>query len=693
MAASSGSRMCLLFRSSTDGRIRRRLLRLAGVAAALALVRPAPAQTEGITPRWVYSAGRNAMILSSPALGPDHAVYFGVTIAGSVETGLVVALTSDGANKWSGLPDGAFATSEGVESSPALSPDGGTVYVGCNNGVLYALSAATGAKLWEYPTGFDKAIYTSPAVAVDGTIYVGSSNLSFGGLDSTFYAVSPAGKQLWAKSAQGQFEGSPSVGADGTIYYGTLDHIVYAVNPDGSEKWRRKLNGPIYASPAIAPDGTVFIGSDANEFFGLRPADGGDAWIFGAAVGVGAALGPDDTVYLGTIETQQTGKLYAVDRFSRLKPGWPRSLTGRILTVPAVRADGTILFGCEDNYFYALNPDGTEKWRFNVGDDVNSSPAIDTDGSIYFGSSGGRLYKLPGSGSPLSGYSGWPMARREPSHRAQAVAPVNGGLLVNLATRGSSDPAHVLIAGVGVKGSEPKPLLVRGVGPTLKEFAVAYPLSDPVLNATFAPFRNNDWGDNPNPAEIADTAARVGAFALPMASRDAAILATVEPEATYTSVVESADGGSGVALAEIYDADARGRSSRLINLSARGFVGAGENILIPSLVIDGPGKLRVLVRAVGPGLTQFGVSGVLARPSIAVYRGDQQIGANTRWTAGGIGGDIAGAGALVGAFELDPANADSALILLLDPAAYTFQVSGEDGQTGVALVEVYALPH
>src|SRR5262249_22999292 len=115
----------------------------------------------------------------------------------------------------------------------------------------------------------------------------------------------------------------------------------------------------------------------------------------------------------------------------------------------------------------------------------------------------------------------------------------------------------------------------------------------------------------------------------------------------------------------------------------------GANILIPGLVIGGSGPLRVLVRAVGPGLTQFGVPGVLQRPSLSVFSGQRSILSNTGWTSEGRKGDLEGAFLYAGAFPLADGSGDSAAVITLNPGAYTIQVSGVGGTTGEVLVEVY----
>lgn len=115
-------------------------------------------------------------------------------------------------------------------------------------------------------------------------------------------------------------------------------------------------------------------------------------------------------------------------------------------------------------------------------------------------------------------------------------------------------------------------------------------------------------------------------------------------------------------------------------------------MLIPGLVISGASPRRVLVRAVGPGLSGFGVTGVLADPVLSVFRGSNEIASNDNWQTQNNSQAVATAAVESGAFALAAGSRDSALVLTLEPGAYTCRVSGSGNTTGVALVEVYLLP-
>jgi hypothetical protein len=132
-------------------------------------------------------------------------------------------------------------------------------------------------------------------------------------------------------------------------------------------------------------------------------------------------------------------------------------------------------------------------------------------------------------------------------------------------------------------------------------------------------------------------------------------------------------------------------AGQLTNLSARAQVGSGDGVLVPGLVIAGSTSRRVLVRAAGPALAAFSVSNFLADPTLTVFRGSTTIASNDNWQDSS-GTAVSAATIEAGAFAFISGSKDSALVLTLDPGAYTFRIAGVGGTTGVALVEVYLLP-
>ena len=257
------------------------------------------------------------------------------------------------------------------------------------------------------------------------------------------------------------------------------------------------------------------------------------------------------------------------------------------------------------------------------------------------------------------------------------VATPQPGRLINLAVRsraGAGD--QTLIAGfVTSGGSQAGNLRLRALGPKLSEFDVPGVLADPRLEV----FR----GDTVIASNDNVAAGEAASFGLAAGNLDSGLALNLTGDA-YTAQVTGAAGGQGVALIEINDGapdSADPTLPRLINVAARTAVGTGADILIAGFTINGNVPKRVLLRALGPRLTEFGVGGVLADPKLELFQGSTLIASNDDVGAA----DAAAAGLTVGA-------KDSALVVVLTPGAYTAQVSGVGGTTGVALIEVNDLP-
>jgi probable HAF family extracellular repeat protein len=273
--------------------------------------------------------------------------------------------------------------------------------------------------------------------------------------------------------------------------------------------------------------------------------------------------------------------------------------------------------------------------------------------------------------------------------------------LINVSCRAQvGQGADILIAGFVVgrsAGNASLPVLIRGSGPALSGFGVPGVLPDPDLglySTSPAPAliaSNVAWGGG---SALAHAASSVGAFAwTDPSSNDTALLEDLVPGA-YTANVSGKSGDSGVALAEVYDAtpaaSVTASSPRLINISARILVGSGANSLIAGFVVGGTTAKTFLIRASGPALEKYGVSGTIPDPELQLNGSSGVIATSIGWQGDA---QIASAAAQVGAFSWgDAATPDSALLVTLPPGSYTANVSGASGDTGVGLVEVYEVP-
>lgn len=267
---------------------------------------------------------------------------------------------------------------------------------------------------------------------------------------------------------------------------------------------------------------------------------------------------------------------------------------------------------------------------------------------------------------------------------------------VNIATRALAGRADApLIAGFVVAGPGSKRVMLRAVGPTLgSAFGVPGVLADPVLSVYNAAgtliYTNDDWPTSNDMPGIASAGVRLGAFTLDGNSADAAGILTLAP-GSYTAVVSSKNNATGVAMIEIYEDD--NLSSRLINLSSRAYVGTGANVAIPGIVVrGGSATKKLLIRAVGPGLTPFGVPAVLADPAITLTDSNgATVATNDNWETATNLADLTAATSRV-TFPLAAGSKDSALLVSVPSGGYTVQVTGVAGATGGVMVEVYELP-
>jgi hypothetical protein len=272
--------------------------------------------------------------------------------------------------------------------------------------------------------------------------------------------------------------------------------------------------------------------------------------------------------------------------------------------------------------------------------------------------------------------------------------------MANLSTRGFAGTAmRTLIVGFSVSGTQPRRVLLRAVGPTLaSNHGVAGAIPDPVLDvvtqAGAVLATNDNWGTNAGgEAALATLFTQVGAFPFVGGSQDAAIVITLPP-GVYTARATPKNGIEGVALVEAYDLDAATDSTgRLVNLSTRGFVGRGDNVLIGGIVVNGPGPRTFLLRAVGDTLQGYGVTGTLDDPVMTLFDGNQN---RLRWVDDWdspqfLQTSLQSTFTTVGAFALTDRQ-ESVMRLTLQPGNYTVHVAGFEGAVGVALLEVYEVP-
>jgi arylsulfate sulfotransferase len=270
-----------------------------------------------------------------------------------------------------------------------------------------------------------------------------------------------------------------------------------------------------------------------------------------------------------------------------------------------------------------------------------------------------------------------------PIHLENTRFPTVGPQALNISTRGNIGPGDdALIGGFIVTGTESKKVALRVLAPSLSNSGVAGTLADPVLalyDSTGSVIAtNDDWQSDPGAAELAANGLAPGD---PL---EAATIQTVAP-GPYTVVSTGKDSDSGIGLVEAYDLSPE-TPSKLANISTRGAVGTGDDVLIGGFIVGDVANATVVLRALGPSLAAFGISAPLSDPALTIYdHNGTAIASNDNWQEGPNALDLS----LDGLAPLEPSEA--ATILYLPAGSYTTIVGGADGGSGVGLFELFEL--
>lgn len=254
---------------------------------------------------------------------------------------------------------------------------------------------------------------------------------------------------------------------------------------------------------------------------------------------------------------------------------------------------------------------------------------------------------------------------------------------MNISTRLRVDTGNnVLIGGFIVAGSAPKSVAVRGIGPSLTQFSITDVLADPTLelhNSSGALLMQNDnWQDDPSQA------AQLTALGLGLQNPNESGIVASLPPSSYTAILAGKNGGTGVGLVEVYDTN-QASNSQLANISTRGLVLLGNNVMIGGFILGGSNHTHVVVRGIGPSLSQFGLSPVLANPALVLHDSNGAVlVSNDNWQD-----DPASAAQLTALGLAPPEPAESGIYASLPPGAFTAVLSGKNSGTGIGLVEIY----
>ena len=261
------------------------------------------------------------------------------------------------------------------------------------------------------------------------------------------------------------------------------------------------------------------------------------------------------------------------------------------------------------------------------------------------------------------------------------AAPTN---FLNLSTRARVDTGdRVVIGGFIITGNASKKLVVRGLGPSLTRFNLSGLLLDPVLELRQADgsliLLTDNWKDNQR-VQIEGSAYQ------PTDDRESVIVATLQP-AAYTATLSGKGQTTGIGTVEVYDNDQEA-DSQLANISTRGFVQTGDNVMIGGFMLGlGSNNVRVAVRGLGPSLSQFGLSNLLADPTLELHDSNgATLASNDDWQS-----DPVSAGQLTANGLALPDSKESGIFTSLPPGAFTAILAGKNGGVGIGLVEIYNL--
>jgi outer membrane protein assembly factor BamB len=349
-----------------------------------------------------------------------------------------------------------------IQSSAAIAQDG-TIYIGNFPGELLALrdsDARDGLDvLWRFHPPGASSFHATPALAPDGTVYLGFST---GGASrdarGTFYALRGPGnggtpQVVWSVDlGPGRQTSSPTLGDDGTIYVASGDGKLFAIAPDSTVRWSTSVGPVLKSSPALAADGTVYIASMDGKLYAVSPprtreqTEGSIRWTFefgkyqgsgppvtasvpppgadGVGSGASPTVGPDGTIYVGA----NNSNLYAInpDGAYRWHYEAEREVAG-IWSTPALSLDDrTLYFTANRGGAYALDREsGALRWRFNLYGSIYSSPTLDSQGTLYTGSTIGYVFALRSDNGQVI----WDFDASAPVWTAPALRP-DGTLVV-----------------------------------------------------------------------------------------------------------------------------------------------------------------------------------------------------------------------------------------------------------------------
>lgn len=314
-------------------------------------------------------------VSAQPVLGPDGSVYVG----GHDQR--FHAIEADGSPRW------AVPMHQKVWSAAAIVGD--TVFVGSDADAFFALDAATGETRWRVHAEGDAD--GAPAVGEDGTIYFAAG--------PHVYAITQAGELRWRFQGRGPFLlSSPAIDSDGTLYAASIDDHVYAIASDGRMRWEYAAENDISSSPVIGDEGLIYFGSDDQHVHALD-RDGRRVWRthVDGYVRAPVALGRNQDVIAAVYGPSP--RVVSLDAATgELRWYFPVNVTESpeigVASGPLVDVDGNLYFGAHDDFLYAISGDGDLRWIHQLGEDIDSAPVLREDGTLIVGCDDGFVHAI-----------------------------------------------------------------------------------------------------------------------------------------------------------------------------------------------------------------------------------------------------------------------------------------------------------
>jgi outer membrane protein assembly factor BamB len=391
------------------------------VTGPVSAFRPTPA-AGGVV--WQLLAAGQAF--NSAAQGLDGVIFatsyaYDHSITGFDTNGWLYALEPTGGVRWT------RTFYEYVRASPAIADDG-TVYVGCDDGNLYAVDPDNNLR-WTFQSA--GPIITTPAIGPDGTIYFCTQFVELHpGVSIRIYALHPDGSVKWSypDSGDSPFTGTPAVTASGNVSVAGT-YSVATFSAEGRLLWSANDDGQVAGATALNFDNSLCFATAGIINFPYQrghlwniASDGSANWSAWGGTNYYStpSIGVDGAIYVGS----ESNALYAINPDGSTR--WTAPTTAGVRVAPALTSDGGVYFGTLDGSFQAHAPDGSLVWQFSAGGPIQSSPLVLTSSNIVFGTDSGVLWCLRGTVALAS--SAWPMFQRDPQHsgRMRSSPPVPG---------------------------------------------------------------------------------------------------------------------------------------------------------------------------------------------------------------------------------------------------------------------------